>query len=159
MGRSVGADHFAMPRGSTALSVPSCVKKIVPSLFTANSSGSGVPAGFWIRAAANGARSQDYLFDPAKSVGSRVPVPVDLGAEGDQVFLSLYGTGFRGASQATATVGGVNVVAAFAPVAAYVGEDVVNIGPLPRSLAGRGQVDIVTTFDGKDANIVTTIIR
>ena len=135
------------------------VKKIVPSLFTANSSGSGVPAGFWIRAAANGARSQDYLFDPAKPVGSRVPVGVDLGAEGDQVFLSLYGTGFRGAGQATATVGGVSVPAAFAEVAAYEGEDIVNIGPLPRSLAGRGQVDVVVTFDGQAANTVTARFR
>jgi uncharacterized protein (TIGR03437 family) len=135
------------------------IEGVLPSLFTANASGSGVPAGFWIRTASNGARSQDYLFDPAKPVGSRVPVPVDLGSAGDQVFLSLYGTGFRNASQATATIGGVSVPAAFAPVGTYEGEDIVNIGPLPGSLAGRGQVEIAVTFDGKAANTVTTSIR
>ena len=143
----------------TTVSQPVVVKKIVPSLFTANSSGSGVPAGFWIRSA-DGKLTQDYLFDPTKPVGSRVPVPVDLGSAGEQVFLSLYGTGFRNASQATATVGGVTVpIYGFAPVVAYLGEDIVNIGPLPRSLAGRGPVEVVITFDGKAANNVTTSIR
>jgi uncharacterized protein (TIGR03437 family) len=143
----------------TTVSQPMVVKKIIPSLFTANSSGSGVPAGFWIRSA-NGTLTQDYLFDPAKPAGSRVPLPIDLGPAGDQVFLSLYGTGFRGATQATATVGGVTVpVYGFTSVDAYLGEDIVNIGPLPPSLAGRGQVDVVISFEGTPANTVTTNIR
>ncbi len=135
------------------------VEQVSPGLFTANATGSGVPAGFWIRAAAGGAQTQDYLFDPAKPVGSRVPVPVDLGAASDQVFLSLYGTGFRGATQATATVGGMPVPAVFAAVGAYQGEDVVNIGPLPYSLAGHGQTDVAVTFDGHTTNTVTISIQ
>jgi uncharacterized protein (TIGR03437 family) len=135
------------------------VDRVSPGLFTANASGSGVPAGFWIRGAADGTQTQDYLFDPAKPLGSRVPVSVDLGAASDQVFLSLYGTGFRGATQPTATVGGFPVNAVFAAVAAYQGEDVVNIGPLPRSLAGRGEIDVAAMFDGKPANIVKVNIK
>ncbi len=136
------------------------IERISPGLFTANASGSGVPAGFWILAATGGTQTQDYLFDPAQPVGSRVPVAVDLGASNDQVFLSLYGTGFRGAAQATATVGGVDVqVAGFAAVGVYQGEDVVNIGPLPHALAGRGTVSVVVNFDGKPANTVTVGIR
>jgi uncharacterized protein (TIGR03437 family) len=34
----------------------------------------------------------------------------------------------------------------------YVGEDQVNIGPLPRTLQGRGTVNVVLTVDGKVAN-------
>jgi uncharacterized protein (TIGR03437 family) len=135
------------------------VDRVAPGLFTANATGSGVPAGFWIRGTADGTRTQDYLFDPTKPLGSRVPVPVDLGALGDQVFLSLYGTGFRNATQATATVGGVPVNAVSAAVAAYQGEDVVNIGPLPRSLAGRGEIDVAAMFDGKPANVVTISLK
>ena len=136
------------------------VDRISPGLFTVNATGSGVVAGYWIRATADGTQTYDYLFDPTQPVGSRVPVPVDLGAPTDQVFLSLYGTGFRGATQATATVGGVTVpVSAFAAVGVYQGEDVVNIGPLPRSLAGRGEVSIALTFDGKPANAVTVSIK
>jgi uncharacterized protein (TIGR03437 family) len=135
------------------------VDRVSPGLFTANGNGSGVPAGFWIRVAADGAQTYDFLFGPAQPAGSRVPVPVDLGASTDQVFLSLYGTGFRGATQGTATVGGMTVPAVFAAVGVYQGEDVVKIGPLPRSLAGRGEVGIELTFDGKIANTVQVSIR
>jgi uncharacterized protein (TIGR03437 family) len=136
------------------------INRVSPGLYTANASGSGVPAGFWIRAGASGAQSYDYLFDPAKLVGSRDAVPVDLGGASDQVFLSLYGTGFRGASSASATVGGLTVpVSGFAAVGIYQGEDVINIGPLPRALAARGPVDILISFDGQVANTVTVSIR
>ena len=46
-----------------------------------------------------------------------------------------------------------------AAVPQYTGEDVVNIGPLPRSLAGRGEVSVVLTFDGKPTNSVTVSVR
>lgn len=136
------------------------VDVISPGLFTANASGSGAPAGFWIRVAADGGRTQDYLFDATKPTGSRSPAPIDLGTSSDQLYLSLYGTGFRNAERASATVGGVSVpVYGFAPAAAYQGEDVVNIGPLPRSLAGRGEVSVLLTFDGKPANTVVVAIH
>jgi len=62
--------------------------------------------------------------------------------------------------QATATVGGVSVpVAGAAATGVYLGEDVVNIGPLPSSLAGRGAADVVLSFNGKLANTVTVSFR
>jgi uncharacterized protein (TIGR03437 family) len=129
---------------------------VAPGLFSANSSGRGAAAGFWIRAAEGGMQSYDWLFDLA----TRKSVPVDLDPESDQVFLSLYGTGFRGGAGATATVGNVNVpVSFFAPVAGYPGLDVVNLGPLPHSLAGRGEVDVVFFVDGKAANPVSVNLR
>ena len=132
--------------------------RVSPGLYTANAGGSGVAAGFSIRVVANGPPKVDYLFDPAKPVGSRVPIPVDLGAQSDQVFLSLNGTGFRGTTgQATAVVGGVIV-----PVVSVTVErqlDVVHIGPMPQSLAGRGEVGIVLTFNGKSTNVVTASFR
>jgi hypothetical protein len=106
--------------------------------------------------AASGAQSQDYLFD----LVTRESVPVDLGAPGDQLFLSLYGTGVRGGASATATVGGAGVpVSAFAAVADYEGVDVVTIGPLPRTLEGRGEIDLALSVDGKAANLVKVNIR
>jgi uncharacterized protein (TIGR03437 family) len=41
----------------------------------------------------------------------------------------------------------------------YVGEDQVNIGPLPQALAGKGSVNIILTADGQQANIVTVTIQ
>ena len=85
-----------------------------------------------------------------------------MSVEGEDVFLLLFGTGMRGfTSQVTATVGGENVkVLGPGPVthSIFVGLDQVNIGPLPRSLAGRGEVEIVLTADGKAANAVTVAI-
>ena len=131
-----------------------------PGLYSANATDTGAAAGLWIRVSPNGAQTTGLLFDPAKPIGSRVAVPVDLGASPDPVYLSLYGTGFRSAARATAKVGGVDVpVLAFAPVPQFTGEDVVNIGPLPRSLAGRGEVVVVVTFDGKPTNPVTVSFR
>jgi len=107
-----------------------------PGMYTMRATGSGVTAGIYIRVPASGAQSYGFLFDSNLN-----PLPLDLGPSGDQIFLSLYGTGFRGAGQPTATVGGVTVpIAGFAATGVYQGEDVINIGPLPRSLAGSGEV-------------------
>jgi uncharacterized protein (TIGR03437 family) len=125
------------------------IDRVAPGLFSANSSGQGVAAGFWIRVSAGGAQSQGYLFDLATSKS----VPLDLGPPTDQVYLSLYGTGFRGGANATATVGGVSVpVYGFIGVAGYQGLDVINIGPMPRTLIGSGEVNVAFSVDGKAAN-------
>jgi len=131
-----------------------------PGLYSANATDSGAAAGLWIRVAPDGSQTTGLLFDPAKPIGSRVAVPVDLGASPDPVYLSLYGAGFRNATQAAATIGGLNIpVLAFAAVPQFTGEDIVNIGPLPRSLAGRGEVSVVLTFDGKPTNPVIVSFR
>ncbi len=151
-GTAPGAAQVALTTSTGAtFSAPATVNSISPGLFTANSTGSGAPAGFWVRVS-GGTQTYGYLFNP-NTLG---PMPVTIGPPTDQVFLSLYGTGFRGYSgQATATVGGVSVpVAGAAPVSMYLGEDVVNVGPLPQSLVGRGAVNVVVNFGGTPANTV-----
>ena len=142
----------AVDPGGVALAVPQ-----EPGLFTANATGSGAPAGFWIHVPASGAQTYGYLFN----TNTLAPAPVNLAPATDQVFLSLYGTGFRAYSgQVTATVGGVSVpFYGAAAVPGYLGEDLVNIGPLPQSLVGRGAVDVVVIFDGKSANTVTVSFK
>jgi uncharacterized protein (TIGR03437 family) len=156
-GTALGPASVTLTTPSGSFSGAADIGTISPGLYSANATGSGAAAGFWISVDANGARIQDYLFDLA----TRNPTPIDLGPPTNQIYLSLYGTGFRGSTgQITATVGGVGVpVLGAVLVAAYQGEDVVNIGPLPRSLAGRGEISIVMTFDGKSANTVTVAIR
>jgi uncharacterized protein (TIGR03437 family) len=129
------------------------VTDIAPALFAADFSGRGVAAALFLRVAADTTRTQDLVFD----ANTLEAVPIDLGEEGDQVFLLLFGTGMRGfTSAATATVGG-EAVAVAGPVAQsqFPGLDQANLGPLPRSLVGRGEVDIVLTVDEKQANVVT----
>jgi hypothetical protein len=70
----------------------------------------------------------------------------------------LFGTGIRGRSSdaaVRATIGGVAAeVTGALPQGQYPGLDQVNVR-LPRSLAGKGEVNIALTVDGKAANTVT----
>ena len=90
-------------------------------------------------------------------------LPIDLGAAGDQVYLILYGTGIRFRSNLTnvvVTIGGTPVSVLYAGEApGFVGLDQINVGPLPRNLAGRGQADVVVTVDGKPANTVRIALK
>jgi uncharacterized protein (TIGR03437 family) len=92
--------------------------------------------------------------------GNTVPLPLNLGPSTEQVYLEMYGTGFRNAKSFTATVGGLSVpVLGAAATSQFAGEDQVNIGPLPQSLAGQGSVNILLTADGLAANTVTLTIQ
>ena len=57
------------------------------------------------------------------------------------------------ARSVTASVGGVSVPVLFAGAqGTFVGEDQINVGPLPRSLAGQGKVNVAVVADGIAAN-------
>jgi len=100
-------------------------------------------------------------FDGAQNLF--VAVPIDLGPTFHDLFLILYGTGIRFRSSpgnVTASIGGASVPVQFAgPAPGLVGVDQINLGPLPRSLAGRGEVEVALTVDGKVANLVRVSIR
>jgi uncharacterized protein (TIGR03437 family) len=78
------------------------------------------------------------------------------------VFLILYGTGFRNRSalsDVTTAIGGTNSETLFAGAAPdFVGLDQANVR-LPRSLSGRGVVNVVLTADGKPANTVAVEVK
>ncbi len=133
-----------------------------PGLFTANASGQGLAAAVALRVKANGVQSFEPIarFDPLQN--RFVAVPLDLGPAGEQVFLILYGTGirFRSAlSAVTAKLGGVDAASSFAGAqGSLIGVDQINV-QIPRSLLGRGEVDVALTVDGKTANTVRVSIR
>ncbi len=138
------------------------IASVVPSLFSANASGSGLAATVVFRRNAAGQDSFEPVvrFDAATS--SFVAVPIDLGPAGDQVFLILYGTGFRSVSQlsnVTVRIGGQDAEVIFAGAApGFVGLDQVN-ARIPRTLAGRGEVDIALTAAGQAANVVRVNVK
>jgi uncharacterized protein (TIGR03437 family) len=62
-------------------------------------------------------------------------------------------------SAVTATIGGVPAAVGFAGAApGFIGLDQINL-TIPRSLAGRGDVDVVIAVDGKIANTVKINIK
>ncbi len=133
-----------------------------PGLFSANASGQGVAAAVLLRVKANGAQSYEPVarFDPAQN--KFVALPIDLGPSTDQVFLLLFGTGIRfrdSLSAVTASIGGTEAQVLYAgEQGGFVGLDQLNVR-VPRSLAGRGEVDVSLTVDGRAANPVRVSFR
>jgi len=103
-----------------------------------------------------------YQVGPAGDLRAR---PIDLGPDAEQVYLTLWVTGILKAQSVAVTVGGQEVgVLYWGPQrlstgVSLVGMEQVNIGPLPRSLAGAGKVNIVLTADGQTANPVQVSVR
>jgi uncharacterized protein (TIGR03437 family) len=88
------------------------------------------------------------------------PLPIDLGPATDAVYLSLFATGLENAKSVVVSVGGQTVPVLYAGIqGTYDGLDQVNVGPVPRSLAGSGRVNIVLTADGQTANPVELAIK
>jgi uncharacterized protein (TIGR03437 family) len=139
------------------------VESVAPGLFSANASGKGVGAIVGLRVDGSGQRSDVPVFTYDAAGKQYVAVPIDLGAATDQVYLSLYGTGIRGVSSLPAvsvTIGGVAVpVLSASAQSQFQGLDQVNVGPLPRTLAGKGNSSIVLQVDGRTANAVTVNIK
>ena len=94
--------------------------------------------------------------------GKYVTIPIDLGPGTDRVYLGLFGTGVRGRTGLTGVnvkIGGVDAPVSFAQAqGSLVGLDQIN-AQIPRSLIGRGDVDVVLTVDGKVANTVRVQIK
>jgi uncharacterized protein (TIGR03437 family) len=77
-----------------------------------------------------------------------------------QIYLEIFGTGIRNAKNVTATVGGQSVpVLSAGAQGTFVGLDQVNIGPMPSSLKGTGQVNILLNGDGQAANTVNVTFK
>jgi uncharacterized protein (TIGR03437 family) len=143
--------------GTTVAQGNVTIESVSPGIFTANSSGSGIPAAVGLRIV-NGTQS----FEPIFTAPGGIPtaIPIDL-ANGD-FYLILFGTGVRGAATnaVTATIGGTPTpILGFAATAEFVGLDQINIGPIPQSLAMRGNVNVELMIGGKPANVVTINIK
>jgi uncharacterized protein (TIGR03437 family) len=91
-----------------------------------------------------------------------VPIPIDISPVDEQVFLILFGTGFRyrsSLSSLSVSVGGIDAPVTYAgPQGDLVGLDQLNVR-LPRQLIGRGDSSVTFRADGVTANPVLINIR
>lgn len=162
-GTASGAAGVIVTSGDGTVSTGTVnIATISPALFSANATGLGIAAAIALRVKPDGTQIVEPIvtFDPGTNM--LVPVPIDLGPEGEQVFLIVFGTGLRGRSSLAAVnsqIGGVDAETLyFGPQNDFVGLDQGNLR-IPRSLAMRGNVDVVITVDGIPANIVTINIK
>lgn len=132
-----------------------------PGLFSADSTGRGLGVIAAVMGTGTGQTwTPVYEYDAATRKFVAKPVKVNPGEP--EVYLVLYGTGIRGvpAANLTATVGSVGVPIAYAgPQGQYPGVDQVNLGPLPASLAGKGEVSVVLSAGRFRSNAVTLVIE
>ena len=136
------------------------IQAAAPGLFSANNDGAGVAAGQAIRHSANG----ESVTEPLSRFDSRsaryVPSPVSVGGASDLLYLSLYGTGIRGySSNLSVQVAGQNVgIVKLTPDPQLTGRDAIQVGPIPKTLAGHGEVPIVVQADNNTSNTVTIVM-
>lgn len=131
------------------------IDAIGPGLYSMNGQGTGVAAAGAALYSADGNSVPVAVFQCAPAC---VSVPMSLGSAGQELVVTLYGTGFRQAgSNADAKVEIGGVIAKILYLGAqpqYPGLDQVNV-VVPPSLAGAGEVPVVFTVDGQTANVVT----
>lgn len=138
------------------------VTAVAPGLFSADATGRGLAAAVVLRIRADGTQS----FEPVAQFDAQqnrfVAVPIDLGPEGEQVILLLFGTGARFNSSLAAVtlkVGGTDAAVSFAGAQGdFVGLDQINAA-IPRALIGRGEIDVALMVDGRAANVVRINIK
>lgn len=142
------------PEDGSLIRGPIMIADVSPGLFTADFSGEGPPAANGVRVAADGSSERVSLFLCGTVPLSCVPVPIDLGLEGDTFVLELFGTGFREQSAVSAEIGRqpARVLGAVAQ-GQFAGLDQTNI-VVDRSLIGAGDVNASFTANGVQSNEV-----
>lgn len=161
-GLALGTATVTVSSGDNNLSLATInIASVAPGLFAANANGQGVPAGLAIRQRPDGSQSLVSIAAP-NTAGQQAPLPIDLGADGDQLFLVLFGTGLRGRTAqtaVTATIGDASAEVLFAGAQGdLAGLDQINLR-IPRTLSGRGEVDVQLRVDGKLANAMLIAIK
>ena len=148
--------------GTAALRVtPVNFLKVAPGLFSADGTGSGVAAAETITIVPGGpppTPSPIFICDAVKGCGA---LAITLGVD-TPVYLSLFGTGIRGASSlqnVSVTIGNTPIQPTYAgPQLQYPGLDQVNV-LLPLNLRGAGLANVTITVDNVTSNPVQIDIR
>lgn len=147
-----GLIRFVVHAGAEKLLTGSAtVGAVSPALFSANATGKGAAAGFLLEVRPDGAQTSVPLAACDTSGCSPRRLSLDPAREN---FLILFGTGIRGASRVSATLGTENVeVAWHGPQPQFMGLDQLNL-KLPRGREFGGVYELAVTADGQDANRV-----
>lgn len=139
------------PQVATTLAVT--VSSVAPSLFAANADGKGAPAGYTI-AVRNGVQTRgEVAACPPQQTCT--PIPVNYVHPDAEVFLILFGTGFRGnATLPEVNLGGIPAEVVYAgPQGSFAGLDQLNIR-IPNAVRGLGLLEISVRHANQHANLL-----
>ncbi len=136
------------------------IGKVAPGVFSADASGKGWAAAdvVYVKPDQSQVIRQVARFDAGQN--QFVPIPIDLST--DTAVLVLYGTGVRhrtSLANVKVKIGGIDAAVDYADrQGQFAGLDQINVR-LPRSLAGRGEVNVEVNVEGKMANLVRVYFR
>ncbi|MEP7362701.1 MAG: Ig-like domain repeat protein [Acidobacteriota bacterium] len=137
------------------------VQQVAPALFSANGDGQGPAAALYLKRTA-GVPDQTGLTFTCPAPAACTNTPLELGGEGDTLVVLLFGTGLRNAGgnrAVSALIGNAPAQVLYAgPQSETPGLDQVN-AVVPRSLVGRGVVNVTVTVDGVASNPVQIAVR
>ncbi|HEV2444402.1 MAG TPA: hypothetical protein VGS58_00710 [Candidatus Sulfopaludibacter sp.] len=156
-----------LPRGAGTAALRSVqvnIQPAAPGVFSAAGTGRGVAAATAVRVTIpthiQSAVAVFFCTQPGmNAVGPMCSaVPIDVGLDAP-VYVSLYGTGIRGASPVTVAIRGKTIQPTYAgPQGETPGLDQVNF-LLPLELRGSGLVDVTVTAGGVTSNPVQLAIQ
>lgn len=141
---------------------PVLITSIAPGVFSADASGKGYAAANFVRVTTDNRLVEQPVarFDSLQN--KIVATPIEFTADTRKIVLVLFGTGWRQRSSPTAVtvkIGGVTAPVEYVGLQpGYEGLDQINV-EIPRTLAGRGDVDVAITVDGVSANLVKVNIK
>lgn len=137
------------------IAAPIRIANTQPGIFTANGDGRGVPAAIAVRLLRDGTVEPVAVFS-CSSLSGCLPAAIEVTAE-EPVFLSLYGTGWRGASAVTVTLGGETIRPDFSGAHPEIpGLDQLNLR-LPATV--RGSASLTVNAGGVNSNPVQLLFR
>jgi uncharacterized protein (TIGR03437 family) len=140
--------------GQPNVRIPIRIKSVVPALFQFNTRTS-LAAAVVVRQQGT-QQTEEPVF--RLQAGTAVAQPIDLAT--GQVYLTIYATGLRGAKSVTASLGSQMIPVTYVGAhSSFAGLDQVNIGPIPRSLAGYGALPLLLIADGLTGNPVELVLK
>lgn len=153
-GVATGTAHLTLnsANGSVNLGTPQ-IASVSPGLFSLSGTGDGIAAALAVDSQHNSV--------PVFSCGANGCEATPINVSGNPIYVSLYGTGIRGApsGQVSVLLDGVSVPATFAGAQGTdPGLDQVNF-VLPASLAGQGVVEVQVAAAGVTSNVVTIQVQ
>jgi uncharacterized protein (TIGR03437 family) len=151
-----------MRDGQLAAAAQVLLNPVAPGLFAANGMERGPAAAIIVYVTAGGSQTSATAFECGATTVTCTTVPISIQPEKTTTYLSLYGTGIRGVASkdgVKVSIGGIQVpVLSAGPQSEYAGLDQVNV-ELPASLAGKGEVPVLLSTDGQNANTVFINVR
>lgn len=162
-GMANGPALVTVRRGSAILATGVIeIVTVNPGLLSADATGKGYAAAVVLRVKSDGTQ----VFEPVTQYNAAQnrfdPVPIDVGNQAERVFVVLFGTGLRNRSSlmnVSARIGGEAAETLYAgDQGGFAGLDQLNVRLAP-VLAGKGDVDVILTVDGKVANTVRLRIK